>query len=287
MPSKLQQLDAFMAESPWHPRVVPFFVFILGLFLIGFATRASPLLYPVLFGVVVAIIGFLLWRYRRLTPELNLRWHWSVLPSAVFLTVAWLVLGYGWNVLWAGDFKTVSLGEHDTFGPLAAAGLVWFWVAFSLRFVGMVVMVPLFEEMFIRSAMLRALHDWKTTKVGLMQVGSDLPMLGEAIAHKPAVVDANAQPPAFTRNLVNTPLGAVTLFSTIASTVVFTASHLPRDWAGCLVCGVVWCAMVGWTNRASLPADRRLGLGPVVWSHALVNAALWFYSYFVGDWQFL
>ena len=45
--------------------------------------------------------------------------------------------------------------------------------------------------------------------------------------------------------------------------------------------------MVWVTNRESLPEGKRLGLGPVVWSHGLVNAGLWAYTYYTDDWQFL
>jgi len=46
---------------------------------------------------------------------------------------------------------------------------------------------------------------------------------------------------------------------------------------------LVWCALVWWTNRGS----HRLGLGPVIWSHAITNALLWGYTIWSGDWQFI
>ena len=279
-----------MARSPWHPRVTPFFVYILGLAVGGFLTpedRLGAWVYLPLYLVVCGVIVFLLWRYRHLTPELSLRWHWTVLPSAVFLLVAWLVLGQGYNRITGAGDAVVPLAEADVFGPLAAGSAVAFWAAFVARGLGMSLVVPLFEELFIRSAVLRAVHRWRGTRTGLLQFAGDMPAIGDVVAEKPSVVEAQREPPAFTRQLVETPLGSVTLFSALASTAVFAASHGVRDWAGCLACGLVWCWMVMHTNRPSLPPERRAGLGPVIWSHGLVNAGLWAWTLWSGDWQFL
>lgn len=279
-----------MASNPWHPRVVPFFVYIVGLAAAGFVPggdRVAALAYPVIYLASCAVILWLLWRYRHLTPELTLRFHWTVIPSVIFLTAAWVALGYGYNTLFFGELKKVPLDEADTFGELMRTGSAVFWTVFILRGLGMSLVVPLFEELFIRSAMLRGLHRWRLTKTGLLQVAHDLPAVGDVIADKPAVIAAQQEPPAFTVQLAQTPLGRVTVFATFASTLVFMLSHGLRDWAGCIACGVVWCAMVWWTNRESLPPDKRAGLGPVIWSHGLVNAALWVFTWQTGDWQFL
>ena len=158
--------------------------------------------------------------------------------------------------------------------------------------------------------MLRGLQRWGPTRTGLLQLLSDLPGIGELIEQRPSVAEANQQPPALTWQLLNTPVGAAAAFGVIASTVVFTASHLPRDWPGCVACGLVWCWLVWATNKGtgnreqeagsyagseersdegpgSPTAPRNLGLGPVIWSHALVNALLWGYTLWSGDWQFL
>lgn len=279
-----------MARSPWHPRVTPFFVYIVGLAVAGMLTPENRLgagVYLPVYGTVCGVIAFLLWRYRQLTPELTLRFHWTVLPSALVLLAAWIALGRGFNQLTKGGAGVVPLADADVFGPLAASSSGVFWVAFAARGLGMVVLVALFEELFVRSAVLRAVHRWEGTRTGLLQLVADLPAVGDVVADRPWVEAAQQEPPAFTRQLVQTPLGAVTIFSAAASTVVFAASHGVRDWAGCVACGLVWCAMVGWTNRASLPPDQRAGLGPVIWSHGLVNLGLWGWTLSTGDWQFL
>ncbi len=290
MNRQLQQLDRWMAESPWHPRAVPYFVFILGLLVTGFATTglfnlpAVPKAYPFLLAAIGIAILALLYRYRRLTPELTLRFHWTVLPSAALLTALWLALGYGYNLATQGDLQPTPVQDHDTFGPLKQAGPAWFWTAALIRLFVMTVVVALFEELFIRSAILRALHDWPTTRTGLLQLLSDLPVLGDMLHDKPALQHAQTQPPAFSNNLASNALGNVTVFATLASTVVFMLAHLPRDYAGCIACGIVWCWMVQATNQPGKPA---LGLGPVIWSHGLVNAALWAHALYTNDWQFL
>ena len=283
----LDRLDAWMQQSPWHPRVTPFFAYIVGLMAIGFVGDAAPVAVPPLYLLQCVLVAWLLWRYRRLTPELNLRWHWSVVPSAVLLLVAWVLLGYGYNQLFFGGLERLPLERETYFRELFEVSAAYGWAALLLRLLGMSLLVPFFEELFVRSAVLRAVHDWPSTRTGLIQFASDLPVLGDALADRAAGRRAEAEPPAFTRNLERVPLGAVTVFATLASTLVFAGSHGLRDWAGCLACGVVWCAMVGWTNRSSLPEDRRAGLGPVIWSHGLVNALLWGYTLVSGDWQFL
>lgn len=281
-----------MASNPWHPRVAPFFVYIIGLTLTGLVTGETihtPALYLPVYVIVCVVIAAMLWRYRKLTPELNVRFHWSVIPSAVFLTAAWVALGYGYNQLFHGELLKQPLDDEATvpFAALHAQSAALFWVTFAVRGLGMSIVVPLFEELFTRSAMLRGLHRWRLTKTGLIQLAADMPLLGDVIAEHPAVVKAHGEPPALTTQLSQTPLGRVTVFATAASTLVFMASHGTRDWAGCVACGVVWCVMVGWTNRASLPPEKRLGLGPVVWSHGLVNALLWGFTIYTNDWQFL
>ncbi len=317
-----------MASNPWHPRVVPFFCWILFLAAAGFLPESLAALQPGIYLVQCVATVWLMWRYRHLTPELTVRFHWLAVPTAVVLVVAWIVLGYAtagelgwrWERVWRGEwaagtgpnFPYEELGRGpNRFGPeLNVEGVVplhgvqeltaatpWLgWTSMVLRLLGMSLIVPLFEEMFIRSAMLRGLHRARPTWRGLVQFASDVPVVGDTIAGWPAVRAANAQPPALTAQLERTPVGHLTVFAVVASTVVFMASHLPRDWPGCVACGVVWCGLLWWTNRPraargetwdTMPAGGRMGLGPIVWSHGLTNALLWGYTLASGDWRFL
>ena len=185
--SRLAKLDAFMASTRGTRASCPYFVFIVGLTLTAFVPggdRAAALAYLPIYLVVNAVILWLLWRYRKLTPELNLKFHWSVIPSAVFLTAAWVALGYGYNTLLFGELKEVPLEESEPFGELMAVGPAVFWAVFVCRGLGMSITVPLFEELFVRSALLRGFHRWRLTKTGLLQVGADLPAVGDVIGTK-------------------------------------------------------------------------------------------------------
>ena len=314
----LAKLDAWMAASTWHPRLLPFFVYIIGLMLSGFINEALPVARPIIYTLVVAIVVFLLWRYRKLLPELNVRFHWLAVPSGVGLLFAWVYLGYWTNQgaaalqdtpvlgpladFFVGGSNAQHTGDIDNREPhaiqdgLTLFGPTWFWSTMVLRLLGMTLVVPLFEELFVRSAVLRATIRGKLTWRGILQVLHDLPGIGEIVSKTEAGKRADAAPPAFTEQLTATPVGMISVFSVAASTVVFMLSHVPRDWAGCIACGIVWCAMVWWTNRPrkskgetweTMPPGGRTGLGPIVWSHGITNALLWAWTLQVGDWQFL
>lgn len=331
----LAKLDAWMADSPWHARVVPFFVYIVLLTVLMFLPEAAAPLKPFIYAAQCAAVVWLLWRYRKLTPELTASFHWLAVPTGVGLLVAWVVLGYAmggelghrWAMLTGGDwigalgpYPYDTLGqEPNRFGPelnaelqaephelqaLTAEHPVIGWMGMGLRLLGMSLVVPFFEELFIRSGMLRGLQKPGPTLRGLAQFATDLPVIGEPLERSAWGKRLAAAPPALAQQLRDTPVGAVTFFAIVASTLVFMLSHGMRDWPGCIACGVVWCGLVWWTNRprakhgetwASIHAETggpggaggRYGLGPVIWSHGITNALLWGYTVAFGDWRFL
>ncbi|MFA9479218.1 hypothetical protein ACERK3_13080 [Phycisphaerales bacterium AB-hyl4] len=277
----LPAFDAWMASNPWHPRIVPFAVYLVFLAIIEFVRGYWLLSYPLLYGVQCITVAWLLWRYRKLLPELTIKFHWLAVPTGVGLCVAWVALGYamiwlapGWFA--AGDephYMQEMQGEHP--------GV--FYVSMVLRLIGMAMLVPLFEELFIRSACLRGLHSAKKTKAGLVQLAEDMPLIGERVMHTQAAKEAAKYPAAFTQQLREWPVGKLTMFGVFASTFIFMVHHLPRDWPGTIVCAAVWCWLLWYTNRG----ERRMGLGPIAWSHGITNAALWWWCWQMGDWQFL
>jgi hypothetical protein len=303
----LQSLDRTMAAGPWLPRVAPFFVWIVLMAIEGQVRTYTPLvwLWPVLYAGKCAVVCWLLWRYRRLISEVNWRFHWTVVPSAVLLLIAWIGLGWlmagefgeRFSALMQGDPRGTVLPYNDpanvpvmaTTEPTFYQKLQSDWPAgffalgIGLKLVGMAVVVPMFEELFTRSALLRGLNKWRQTKTGLLQIACDLPGIGERLMHARAGEAATRQPPAFTEQLKTTAVGTLGVTGVALSTLLFASWHAMRDWPGALACGLVWCAMVWWTNRG----ENKLGLGPVIWSHALVNALLWGYTLWSGDWQFL
>jgi len=296
-----------MESHPANPRFIPILVYLLFLTLVGFVRDWQPWAYPTVYLVQCFTVGWLLWRYRKLLPEMTLKFHWTVIPSAVLLTAAWVGLGKGMVWLAPEWFDTVN-AEHP-FAQLKPEDQAAYLLSISVRLLGMSILVPLFEELFIRSLMLRALANAKRTGLGVIQFIHDLPGVGDLVMDTKIGTHAGKLPPIFTEEFRRHRLGVVTWFGIAASTFVFMLSHMPRDWPGCIACGVVWCLMVRWTNPAAakqgadppgeadgsmqddlersrpLPGDR--GLGPVIWSHGLVNALLWGYVIYTGDWRFL
>ena len=271
----------------------------------------------------------LLWRYRKLLPELNMRFHWLAVPTGIGLMFAWVYLGYasnwlahqlaqvqgmdsvaGWLVSTHEQFPTntsnwlvpdtqtaTSLSDKHPFTDnRAAMGDAWYWSTMSLRLLGMSLVVPLFEELWVRSAVLRGAFSAGKTRVAFIQLASDLPIIGDWVSGTKAGKAVAKQPAMFTPQLKETAVGRISLFAVVFSTLVFMLAHARRDYLGCIACGVVWCLLVWWTNRPrprkgqtweDMPAGGRYGLGPIVWSHGITNAALWLWTIQTGDWQFL
>lgn len=121
-------------------------------------------LYPV---KILAVILTLLY-FRRDYTELAVRadsraWSWGV-PSGLLVFVLWINLDWGW----------MNLGEGTGYNPLGADGGVdWGLVAF--RLLGAALIVPVMEELFWRSFLMRWIdhHDfrsWEPARVGLRAV---------------------------------------------------------------------------------------------------------------------
>lgn len=268
----LAAVDGWMAAHPWHPRVAPFLAYIFMLPVIEWGVDQHVHLYPLLYGLQCGLAVWLLWRYRRLTPELNLRFHWLALPVGVLVAVVWVKLGLLMEATWP------SLASDEVHyiprmqEPVRQASL-------ALRLLGMSIVVPLLEEMFIRSLLLRSLHRPRPLLVTVLQVVEDLPGIGDWLVRKPWALEARREREVLGQAFLSTPLGALSVFGVVMSTLVFVAHHLPRDWPATVFCGVAYCLLL-W-------ATRRRGLGPVVWAHGITNALLWAYSVRLGDWRFL
>lgn len=304
----LAKLDHWMAASPMHPRLVPFFVYICLLALIGFARDWLPASYPLLYVPQCLLVAWLLWRYRHLTPELNIRFHWLAIPTAIGLTIAWIALGWAmagefvmrWQAMWAGqplgmiDYSAnsdmtksyfASDPEHF-FKEMLEAMPIIAGISLGVRLLGMSLLVPFFEELFVRSLCVRSFQRFRPTMIGIVQVLEDMPLIGEHILHSRLGKRVAGKPQMFGKQFRETPVGQMTVFAVFASTLIFMLSHIPRDYLGCIVCGVTWCLLLWWTNRPAL-GERKMGLGPIIWSHGLVNAMLWTYCVYTGDWQFM
>ncbi len=268
-----------MAQNPWAPRLIPFMIYVGFIPVISFFQDQFPVTYPLLYTLQCSLVAWLLWRYRKLTPELTLTFHWLAVPVGVGVAAAWIWLRFVMVETFPEQF-----GELESVDFFATMGMTLGWLALGLRFVGMSVVVPLFEELCIRSLMLRALHRAKQTAIGIVQVLEDFPVVGEFLILTPLGDKADKEPPVFTAELQRNPLGQLSVFGVFASTVIFTIHHIPADWPGCVVCALAYCFL--------LSATRRHGLGPVCWAHGITNALLWIYTVTMHqngtpDWQFL
>lgn len=273
-PGAIVELDRWMNQSPWHPRVAPFAVYVLMMPLTDFFRHNYMWGAPAVYLLQCILVSLMLWRYRKLTPELTITFHWLALPVGLIVAAAWVGLGL-LMVEWFPSKFGSDTSKHylESYGPDLRA------VSMPIRLLGIAVLVPLFEELFVRSLLLRALSSFRFTGVGILQVLGDLPIIGSWFMQTDLARRADRHTNIFTTQFERTPLGVVTLFGFIASTFLFASYHAPRDWAGCVVCAAAYCALLRFT--------RDKGLGPIVWAHGVTNAALWGYVWITGDWQFL
>ena len=327
----LTALDNWMARHPWHPRITPMIVYVVLLLPVQLLTDGPAWtlwLYPVLYAVQCGVVAWMLWRSRRLTPELNVRFHWLAVPVGVGVVVAWVALGRWMVELAPGWFGPGDDQHYFVRMREQSAGL--YWASLSLRLAGMAVLVPLFEELFVRSLLLRSFHRPRKVALGVLQIVADMPVVGEWFEGTRLGQRVIHRGPVFGPEFQSVPLGALSLCGVAVSTFLFTLNHIPRDWPACVVCGIAYCLLVGATNqwgrgkgegvrgqesgdrdresgasqavpspaappapmvpaepRTPNPDPRSLGLGPVVWAHAITNALLWYYCIAWNDWQFM
>lgn len=312
-PTLLSRLDLVMAENAWFPRVIPFFTYLILLTLTSMVAEKIPATYPLFYTLQCGVVVWMLWRYRALLPELTLSFHWLAIPTGIIVFLAWIWLGMvidEWDqakqvglATFTSNYAQWSVDPSATLDRVSPTGeplqfvdatsraesvfiqmgladhnaLAWF--AFSLRLLGMSIVVPLFEELFIRSLLLRSLHSAKNTFIGMIQVAQDFPIIGDKLMGTKIAEEADKQPPMFEHEFKRIPLGAISIFGIAASTIIFTLSHVPRDYAGCVFCGIAYCLCLHFT--------RHKGLGPVCWAHGITNALIWIYTLHTDDWRFL
>lgn len=268
--------SAWMGAHPWHPRLLPYVIYVALLPLIAMATDRLPLLYPILYSLQCLIVAGLLWRYRHLLPELTLRFDFLAIPIGIVVCVIWILLGNAMVHLFPERFAPSPDDPEHLFVRMAPVAR---WVSLSLRLVGMSLLVPMFEELFIRSLLLRSFHRFRQVMVGLVQWGQDLPLIGEWLMHTTFAKRADAHDQPFARMFNDTPLGALSITGIVLSTLIFTIGHGMRDWPGAIACSLFYILL--------LRITRAKGLGPVIWAHGITNALLWAYCVYYGDWQFL
>ena len=200
--------DPFRAIVPY---VVPMFGYLTLTTLEGYLPTAaggapSPLWYPAAYALKVAVVAGLMVAYRSTWRDLA---PW---PGVRNLALS-MALGLAVTVVWVGLDgyypKFGISGSRAEFNPnVLSRGARWAFVA--VRLLGLVVLVPVFEELFWRSFLIRWL-----------------------------VADSDD----FTR----VPIGRVTPLAAAITSVLFALVH--PEWLPALLTGLAWAWLV-WHTRS-------------------------------------
>jgi len=144
-----------MLRHPVFPYVIPFGTFLLLTGLTSWIPDGVVWLYP----IKTVVVGAMLFMFRRTYTEVK--------PKVSLLAI---VAGLAVFVLWVlpeGYYPT--LGEPKGFNPLGEfTSRSWKFVWISFRLMGAVIVVPIMEELFWRSFLLRYLinPDFKKVPIG-------------------------------------------------------------------------------------------------------------------------
>lgn len=180
-------------RRPWETCVVPFMVF-LGCGVVeptpGGGGVAGALgipysAYPVIYAVRLAATGIALARVWRPIREWVGRTTWWPVPLGLLLVIPWLVLA----ALQRESGFVMQATERSGFDPFTQFAAPGAALAFlGLRFVGLVVIVPIVEELFLRGFLMRYAIDEQFWAVpfGRLTVASTAACLVYAMATHPA-----------------------------------------------------------------------------------------------------
>ena len=160
------QIAGWKIDTQAWARVLPFALYMVFLAIEGAVADALPgvdvrWLYPVKIAAVLAA----LWYYRDIYLELrippNLLWAWLIAPlSGVVVFVLWINMDTGW----------MNLGGGAGYDPRDAAG-AFNWPLVILRLIGAALVVPLMEELFWRSFLLRWIQEHHFLDLAPVQIG--------------------------------------------------------------------------------------------------------------------
>jgi CAAX prenyl protease-like protein len=149
-----------LAEKPWFPYVVPFVLFLL----LTEPARFYPTLVPFLYIAKTIIVGALLWFWRHKyaadwSSGLSFREFLLAFFCGILVLVIWIVPEeYLFQVGQSTGFNPYVLGGSQ----VAAIGLI------AVRLIGSSLVVPIMEELFWRSFIMRYLinPDFRSVPLG-------------------------------------------------------------------------------------------------------------------------
>jgi CAAX prenyl protease-like protein len=147
------------------PYVAPMFTFLVLTSLEGYLPAADW--YPLAYTAKVGLVAVVAWLCRSTWSDLR------PIPPFVALMLA-IVIGLGVFALWVGldviGYPALNfLGKRTAFDP-SALPPGWKWPFITIRFAGLVLLVPLIEELFWRSFLIRWLINPDFLKVPIGRV---------------------------------------------------------------------------------------------------------------------
>jgi hypothetical protein len=181
-------------DRPWWTCVVPFIVFLAAGILeptpggggvagfLGIPYAAYPVVYSLRLGLTVAVLACFWQPIHRWVG----RTEWWPLLLGFLLVVPWIVLAtlqreLGW---------TNSAAERSSFNPFEqlGGGSAAAWGFLAVRALGLVIVVPIVEELFLRGFLMRYVinEEFWTVPFGKLTLASAAACLFYAVATHPA-----------------------------------------------------------------------------------------------------
>ncbi len=153
------------------PYVVPMFAYLGLTALEGYLPQLlniqSTALYPVAYAAKLVIVSLLVWHYRATWNDFKPR------PKTV-ATILGILTGLFTCALWVGLdglYPTFAFlgGSRSAFDPFTLSAFAR-WAFIAVRLLGLVVLVPMFEELFWRSFLMRWVIDNEFVRVPVGKV---------------------------------------------------------------------------------------------------------------------
>ncbi len=179
----------------WWPYVVPYAAFLL---MSELGARLPDGADPILLALKPSIVlGLILWfRARGAYPE----WRGQGARIGWLGGALDVLVGLALTIVWVAPFLLIPALRPEPGGEFdpAMAGERWIPLVLGLRLFGYAIVTPLFEELFIRSFVMRMADAWE------VQDFRDL------------------------------PIARYSLRSMLVTIVIFTAGHVPWEWWVCV-----------------------------------------------------
>ncbi len=213
-------------DRPWLPYVAPMATFLILTagedYLPKSGQGAHPTYYPIYYAAKIAVVAGVLWACRSTFRDLAPRPGGRVVALAVALGLAVTALWVGLDGLYP---VFGGMGARASFDPgtMGKPGRVAF---LAVRMTGLVLVVPLFEELFWRSFVVR----W--------------------------IIDPD--------RFHDVPIGRVTPIAAFVTAALFLAEH-PAEWLPAFLTGLIWAWLLYRTRSVAAcfvsHAVANLGLG--------------------------